>query len=319
MESMSEKAGEYLVENGFDERGQPESPDAEEWERETVVIDADESRNAAETLTDRYDVERILGNPVCLESPDSTVNVYIDDVNVKRQEEKRPERSQPVERKRKYAHNTVCRVEKGGASYTINAGKIGTVLVLLVAFLVGNKLMKNRIQFFPDGHRSLNEAILKVFCWYSNIGIILDWYHLVKKCKEQLSMALKGREIRKRILGDLMPLLWHGLTEEAITYLAGIASDGIKNQAAIDKLTDYFVRNCSNIPCYALRKKLKLRNGSSIGEKMNDLIVSHRQKDNGMSWSKRGSVALATVTALIRNKEYRKWFERKELDFAFAV
>jgi len=35
--------------------------------------------------------------------------------------------------------------------------------------------------------------------------------------------------------------------------------------------------------------------------KANDLIVSGRQKDNGMSWSKTGSVTLASLTALKRN------------------
>ena len=49
-----------------------------------------------------------------------------------------------------------------------------------------------------------------------------------------------------------------------------------------------------------------MRNGSSIGEKMDDVIVSNRQKHNGMSWSKSGSVAFATVTALKRKNEFDK-------------
>jgi hypothetical protein len=41
----------------------------------------------------------------------------------------------------------------------------------------------------------------------------------------------------------------------------------------------------------------------------NNSIVAERQKHNGMSWSKDGSVALASVTALKKNKEYKKWFQ----------
>ena len=52
---------------------------------------------------------------------------------------------------------------------------------------------------------------------------------------------------------------------------------------------------------------------------MNDLIVSNRQKHNGMSWSKSGSVALATVTALKRNNESDKWFREKKLNFKLAA
>ena len=48
-----------------------------------------------------------------------------------------------------------------------------------------------------------NKAILKVFSWYSNIGIILDWYHLRKKCKEKLSMAMRGRVIRNEVLAQV--------------------------------------------------------------------------------------------------------------------
>ena len=52
---------------------------------------------------------------------------------------------------------------------------------------------------------------------------------------------------------------------------------------------------------------------------MNDLVVAERQKHNGMSWSKEGSVALASITALKRNNESRKWFEEKELDFRLVA
>ena len=132
-------------------------------------------------------------------------------------------------------------------------------------------------------------------------------------------MALKGRHVRNRILEVLMPLLWHGLTNEAIDCLREISVEEIKNDEAMEKMVAYLERNRNYIPCYALRKELGLRNGSSIGEKMNDLIVSTRQKHNGMAWSKCGSVALATVTALKRNNESDKWFEEKELDFQLAA
>ena len=52
---------------------------------------------------------------------------------------------------------------------------------------------------------------------------------------------------------------------------------------------------------------------------MNDLVVSERQKNNGMSWSKEGSVALATITSLKRNKEYKQWFEKKEIEFKMVA
>ncbi len=87
----------------------------------------------------------------------------------------------------------------------------------------------------------------------------------------------------------------------------------------LEKLIAYLNRNKFYIPCYAVRKELGLCNSSAIGEKMNDFVVLKRQKHNGMSWSKSGSVNLATITALKRNKESAKWFKEKEFDFKPAA
>jgi len=54
--------------------------------------------------------------------------------------------------------------------------------------------------------------------------------------------------------------------------------------ASTDPECSYLKRNTPYIPCYAIRKELGLRNSSNIGEKMNGLVVSNRQKHNGMSW-----------------------------------
>ena len=62
-----------------------------------------------------------------------------------------------------------------------------------------------------------------------------------------------------------------------------------------------------------MRKPWGLPKGSRIGEKMNDLLVAQRQKHNGMSWSAAGSVALAALTAMIRNGESESWFKKQTL------
>ncbi len=113
----------------------------------------------------------------------------------------------------------------------------------MIAFLFENELTWIRILLFTDGHTILNRDVLKAFCWFENIGIILDWYHLVKKCKEKLSISLKGRRIRNEILRELMPLLLHGLAKEAIAYLEGIDREKIKNREVMEKLVGYLKRN----------------------------------------------------------------------------
>lgn len=316
------RACDILVENGFSEDGTCEDIKPEYNNEQPVTITKEQVMSAIDKCRQDKDisVEAILSNPVPYENPENSTQISIDDVNVKKQEEFRPGGIKSERGKRKYIHNTIAHISKNEiGKYVLNGHGIKNVLLFLIAFLFHNGLINDRIQFFTDGHKMLNDTILKCFSWYKNIGIILDWYHLEKKCKEQLSLALKGRFIRNEILDKLTPLLWYGLIDEAVFCLEEIDKDSIKQMKIIDKLIEYLRRNKPYIPCYAVRKELGLCNSSAIGEKMNDLVVSDRQKHNGMSWSKAGSVGLATITTLKRNKESDKWFETKGLNFKLAA
>ena len=318
------KTARILEENGFANDGVICGDNAEYSDNQPATISESQIIKAAEKCLEGKEMAEgvkaeMLCNPVCYEDPEDTVNVSIDDVNTKRQTGTRPEGGSVEKGKRKYVHNTAAEVSKADQSYILNGYGIRTVLCYLIAFLFHNSLLGNRIQFHTDGHTTLNSIIIKCFAWYANIGIILDWYHLAKKCKEQLSMGMKGRNLRNKILNRLLPLLWLGLIDRAITLLCDIDSADIKNKAVIEKLKKYLHRNKPYIPCYAIRKELGLRISSNRGEKANDLIVSKRQKHNGMSWSKRGSVALASISALKRNNEYTLWFEKREVELKLAA
>jgi len=316
---IAEKSKRILLKNDFTEDGIYQGHNEAYADNSPDTLPVEKVTKAAEKLRDDFDVGEMLNNPVCYEDPEKTLNAAIDDVNVKKQKERREKVKSHEKSKRKYVHNTVVHTEKGDQSYTLNGYGIKAVLSFVTAFILNNNLTGNRFQFFTDGHKTLNETILKCFSWYKNMGIILDWYHLKKKCKEQLSLGMKGRVFRNQVLERLLPLLWHGLTDKAVALIKETDSSQIKDSAATDKLIEYLNRNKPYIPCYAIRKELGLRNSSSIGEKMNDLVVSERQKHNGMSWSKPGSVALASITSLKRNRESRKWFEKRGLEFKLAA
>jgi len=319
---IDQKARCILKENGFTEDGTCRDIKLEYNRKRPVTLPKQLVRKAVDQCCQDQDikVDAVLRNPVPYENPENSTEISIDDVNVKKQEEFRPGGIKPERGKRKYIHNTIAHISKADAGkYVLNGPGTKNVLRFLTAFLLHNGLIGDRVQFFTDGHRVLNESIFKWFSWHKNVGIILDWYHLEKKCKEQLSLALKGRFIRNEILDKLKPLLWYGLIDEAVNHLEAIDQNSIKKIETRDKLIAYLIRNKPHIPCYAVRKELGLCNSSAIGEKMNDLVVSSRQKHNGMSWSKAGSVSLATITAIKRNKENEKWFETKNLNFKLAA
>lgn len=259
--------------------------------------------------------QQMQANPIPYEDPHYSVNISIDDVGVKRQSDHRPVSAPEIDTSRKYAYQTVVHVESQLGSYRLNALGLRVMLTILVAFLLHNDLLQGPVVFFADGQRSLHGAILSTFAGLSSLQLILDWYHLQQKCKQLLSLACKGRRLRNTHLVHLTTLLWHGLVDTALVYLEFIDPDHLKDKSPIVQLQGYLRRNKPHIPCYCVRKRLSLRNSSNRGEKANDLLVSARQKHNGMSWSKTGSAALAALTALVSNQEANHWFSTGQLNF----
>ncbi|MFA4871277.1 MAG: hypothetical protein WC623_23965 [Pedobacter sp.] len=321
LDFVEKKTTKILLENNFTEEGSPKNRFEKSIKKPILIPQEEVKKVIAECGLLPEEIVEIEKNPVPYESPNETVNISIDDVLTKKQKEKRSSKENIVEESegKKYIHNTVVHIHKDGKSYIINGYGVSKVLRILIGFLLNNDQLKYRLQFFVDGQKTLQAGILKAFSWFGNIGLILDWYHLEEKCKMQLSMAMKGRDIRNEVLAKLKQLLWYGMIDNAIEYVRLLNKDSIKDSGQLEVLIKYIERNRPYIPCYAIRKKFGLRNSSNIGEKMNDLVISGRQKHNGMSWSTDGSVALACVTTIKRNKEYEKWFEEGNLEWKLAA
>lgn len=269
--------------------------------------------------------EEMSKNVISYEDQSKSVNISIDDVVVKEQKEERNKseiklvKGQNSSSARKYVHNTIAHIETQKAEYQFNAESTIAVLRMIVAFLINNYLLDKNIVFFTDGQKSLNAAIVQRLDFFRNIKLILDYYHLEKKCKELLSMALNGKIVRNEVLQVLTPLLWNGLVDQAVVYLTTLPPNCVRQVQYLEKLIEYLERNKPYIPSYCVRKVLGLRNSSNRGEKENDLIVSHRQKNNGMSWSKHGSVSLASLSSLKRNSEANFWFRTGDISFKLAA
>lgn len=322
MDYLEAKAEQILIQHHFDKKsGKPD-------ERHTIervvecseipTISADKVTKVIGDYNEGKEKERQIDATQIhevFEDPAHCVNLSVDDVGVTEQKENgRSKDSAPKESKH-YVKNTVIHIQQGLSKYIIDGLGIRKTMILLTSFLLYNDLLTNKtILFFTDGAVDIKNAIKDIYGWRP-YQIILDWYHLKKKCKERLSMAMKGREMRNDVLKQVLVLLWLGKVDAAARYLRSLDKSKVRNAEQIEKLIDYFNRNRSHIPCYALRKKLGLRISSNYGEKANDLVVAQRQKHNGMSWSKPGSSGLANVRTLFLNQEDENWITRRELDF----
>src|SRR5260370_7627728 len=98
----------------------------------------------------------------------------------------------------------------------MNTSSISQMMIIVLAFLLSNELMSKSgsLVFFTDGVRDLHLAIQNVFSFIP-FKIILDWHHLEKKCKDLLSMAIKGKQIKKSILSEVLAWLWLGTIDQA--------------------------------------------------------------------------------------------------------
>jgi hypothetical protein len=331
-EALEQEAGRMLQDDGLDDKTlRPVEVRAtcEVQHLDPQLVDS----ALREVAPDEQTLKAMRANPVGYEDSTVTVNVSIDDVLAKKQKEHRerqgrgaahPSESQAstepssVEQKKR-VHATVAHVEVGDKGQVfVSAGLMSTCLFVM-AFLVANKKLRSNWMFFVDGQRTLQDFLLQTFSWQGTLQIILDWYHVVKKCKEMLSLALNHRHVRNEVLKPLLRLLWYGHLDAAIAHLRQVDPKHIKTPDAVNRLVAYLERNRQYIPCYAARRKLGLRNSSNRGEKANDLVVSARQKHNGMSWSQEGSSALATLSALVANDNHRPWFEERTVDFRLAA
>jgi hypothetical protein len=308
-----------LTRNHFDpDTGQPGAGQTLAMERlEIPSLPADEIGRAIDEYNAGKEKDRQIDEDQLhelFENPPECVNVSVDDVGVTEQKATGRSKNPPSRDHKHYVRNTVIHVQQGLGKYILDGLGVRETLVLLTAFLLHNDLSGKMIVFFTDGAGDIRSAIKDLYDW-APFRIILDWYHLTKKCRERLSMGLKGREIRNEVLKELLSLLWLGKLDAAVAYLKNLDAGRVRNPGEIKKLIEYLEKNRSHIPCYALRKKLGLRTSSNLGEKANDLVVAQRQKHNGMSWSRPGSSGLANVRALFLNREDERWITRRELNF----
>ncbi len=76
-----------------------------------------------------------------------------------------------------------------------------------------------------------------------------------------------------------------------------------------EELKTYFKKHESEIIDYERRPKAGKSIGSGRVEKAVDLVIGHRQKRKGMSWSSLGSKALAILKVVELNGEWQQfWF-----------
>ena len=147
----------------------------------------------------------------------------------------------------------------------------------------------------------LGDGAAWIRAWFESLGIslqamILCWWHLRKRCYEQMSSAGGPKDLRRAFEKELLGQLWEGKVNAAIELLKG-ALEWVRNPAAVEELIAYLEKRRAYIPNYQQRQRAGLWIASTRVEKYNDWAVSARCKHQGMSWSPQGVLALAALEA----------------------
>jgi hypothetical protein len=157
----------------------------------------------------------------------------------------------------------------------------------------------------------LGDGAAWIRTWFESLGIslkamILCWWHLRKRCYEQMSSAGGPKDLRRVFEKELLGQLWEGKVNAAIELLKG-ALEWVRNPAAVEELIGYLEKRRAYIPDYQQRRRAGLWIASTRVEKYNDWAVSARCKHQGMTWSPQGVLALAALEAARRNGELDDW------------
>jgi hypothetical protein len=163
----------------------------------------------------------------------------------------------------------------------------------------------------------LGDGAAWIRTWFEGLGVslktmIVCWWHLRKRCYQQLSAAGGPKDRRCALEKELLGQLWEGKVNAAVDLLRG-ALEWVRNPGAVEELIGYLEKRRAYIPDYQQRQRAGLWIASTRVEKFNDWAVSGRCKHQGMSWSPHGVLSLAALEAARRNGELDHWRQDREL------
>ena len=279
------------------------------WQQETEEIDKKiKTEVAICSEVDIYDAN----------SPE--ILLFDDAIGVKKQKENREKLDKKAvnesknisKQSRKFITTDVILLEKplGGFQYiTSPIDAQGKPLISL------EEMVKSQIKYYyenseaplpivaiTDGASNIRKRLTKLSP--TGVTLILDWYHLCKKVRNLLSMISRNKREKQEHSKNLLLYLWRGGNAQAMNYLSTQLET--KNQQKLDELKTYLSKHESEIIDYECRQKAGKSIGSGRVEKAVELVIGHRQKRKGMSWSSLGSKALGILKVVELNGQWQQ-------------
>ena len=191
-----------------------------------------------------------------------------------------------------------------GSRYLSGTSARFLLLLLVMVLLCAGR--QRVVLLLADGARWIRNWFAALHALRASSTMILDWFHLRKRCAELASMICHGRQAKAALLGPLYRELWQGEVDAAIARLEAYRPQA-RNCERLEELIEYLRERQPYIPNYRQRRREREYIGSGQVEKANDLIVAQRQKGAGMHWSLATSDALAALRTLMLNGGWERY------------
>ena len=197
-----------------------------------------------------------------------------------------------------------------GYRYLCGTGTLfGQELWLLILLCGG---ARGLVTFVSDGGRWLREFVREWLVRLPWVEVILDWYHLVKKCRDRISRMGGSRAEKEALRQAVLGALWRGEIDQALAHLDDYRATA-KQVEPLEQLQGYLETRRASLPNYRERRARQQYIGSGQAEKANDLLVARRQKNRGMHWRIETSEALARLKLLQLNHEWNAYWADGQL------
>jgi hypothetical protein len=197
-----------------------------------------------------------------------------------------------------------------GTRYLSGTGP--TLLRQLLVLLLICAVHWPAILIVADGARWIRAWFGEVLSSLPGSVLLLDWWHLCKRCRELASMACRGRKAKAALLRPIYRHLWQGEVAAAVALLEAYRPEA-KNLDRLEEWITYLRERTPYIPNYRERRRTCQYIGSGAVEKVNDLLVARRQKGKGMRWQESTSDALAALRTLMLNGGWDHYWQHHQV------
>jgi hypothetical protein len=214
--------------------------------------------------------------------------------------------------RRRWEEERTARVATASGYRYVSGRDESFLNLLLVLLLLCGGARGALVSLLCDGGRWIREFYGRLCACVSRTEMVLDWYHLAKKCREFGSRLCRGRVARKAFLKELMPLLWQGEVTAALAFLESYRSQS-RDEAKLEELREYLAARQEALPNYRKRRRERRFVGSGHVEKANDLLVARRQKRRGMHWHEASSDGLAALKTLQLNRAWNLYWQQGQV------